>query len=151
MYKRHLSIHLHYVSQLNQECGRCIPVSYEYDYIVHISRLSRGYLYHSDWWQILSSQMALINQLRIVKCGSRMMTSSNGNIFSVTGPLFGEFTGHRRIPYTKASNSLMFHLICAWIDGWANNREDGDLRRHRAHYDVIVMWKCKTTDFFQTR
>ena len=23
------------------------------------------------------------------------MTSSNGNIFRVTGPLYGEFTGHR--------------------------------------------------------
>ena len=29
-----------------------------------------------------------------------MMTSSNGNIFRVTGPLCGEFTGHRRIPRT---------------------------------------------------
>ena len=28
---------------------------------------------------------------------SPMMTSSNGNIFRVTGPLCGEFTGHRRI------------------------------------------------------
>ena len=30
-----------------------------------------------------------------------MMTSSNGNIFRVTGPLCGEFTGHRWIPLTK--------------------------------------------------
>ena len=35
--------------------------------------------------------------------------------------------------------ALMFPLICAWINGWANNREAGDLRRHRAHYDVTVM------------
>ena len=35
--------------------------------------------------------------------------------------------------------ALMFSLICAWINGWVNNREAGDLRRHRAHYDVIVM------------
>ena len=35
--------------------------------------------------------------------------------------------------------SLMFYLICAWINGWLNNREAGELRRHRAHYDVIVM------------
>ena len=34
---------------------------------------------------------------------------------------------------------LMFSLICARINGWVNNREAGDLRRHRAHYDVIVM------------
>ena len=35
--------------------------------------------------------------------------------------------------------ALMFSLICDWINGWVNNREAGDLRRHRAHYDVIVM------------
>ena len=32
------------------------------------------------------------------------MTSSNGNIFRVTGPLCGEFTGHQWIPSTKASD-----------------------------------------------
>ena len=37
--------------------------------------------------------------------------------------------------------ALMFSLTCAWINGWVNNRETGDLRRHRAHYDVIVMKK----------
>ena len=26
--------------------------------------------------------------------------------------------------------ALMFSLICAWINGWVNNREAGDLRRH---------------------
>ena len=36
--------------------------------------------------------------------------------------------------------ALMFSLICVWINGWVNNREDGDLRRYRAHYDVTVMF-----------
>ena len=35
--------------------------------------------------------------------------------------------------------ALMLTLICARINGWVNNREAGDLRRHRAHSDVIVM------------
>ena len=35
--------------------------------------------------------------------------------------------------------ALMFTLICVWINGWVNNREAGDFRRHLAHYDVIVM------------
>ena len=39
--------------------------------------------------------------------------------------------------------ALMFSLICAWINGWINNREAGDLRSHRAHYDVIVMRHIK--------
>ena len=33
--------------------------------------------------------------------------------------------------------ALMFSLICAWINGWVNNGETGDFRRHRTHYDVI--------------
>ena len=40
-----------------------------------------------------------------IKIVKPMMTSSNGNIFSVTGPLRGEFTGHRWIPRTKASDA----------------------------------------------
>ena len=35
--------------------------------------------------------------------------------------------------------ALMFSLICAWINGWVNNIEAGDLRRHRAHYDTKVL------------
>ena len=35
--------------------------------------------------------------------------------------------------------ALMFSFIFDWINGWVNNREAGDLRRHRAHYDSIVM------------
>ena len=48
------------------------------------------------------------------------MTSSNENIFRVTGPLCGEFTGYN----------------------WVNNRDAGDLRRHGTHYDVIVMGRA---------
>ena len=69
-----------------------------------------------------------------------MMTSSNGNIFRVTGPVWGI----HRSPVNSSHKgqwrgALMFSLICAWINGWVNNREAGDLRRHRAHYGVIVM------------
>ena len=38
--------------------------------------------------------------------------------------------------------ALMFSLNCVWINGWVNNREAGDLRRYRAHYDVIAMYHC---------
>ena len=70
-----------------------------------------------------------------------MMTSSNGNIFRVTGPLWGGFTGHRWIPHTKASDVELwfFSLICAWTNGWVNNQDAGELRCHHAHYDVSVV------------
>ena len=40
--------------------------------------------------------------------------------------------GHWRV-------ALMLSFICAWINCWVNNREAGDLRHHRSHYDVVVM------------
>ena len=35
--------------------------------------------------------------------------------------------------------ALIFSLICARINHWVYNGEAGDLRCHRAHYDVTVM------------
>ena len=55
-------------------------------------------------------------------------------ICAVNSPVPGEFTAQR--PVTR---SFDVSLIYARINGWVNNGETGDLRRHRAHYDVIVM------------
>ena len=35
--------------------------------------------------------------------------------------------------------ALIFSLIFAWTNGWANNRDAGDLKRHRTHYDITVI------------
>ena len=68
------------------------------------------------------------------------MMSSNGNIFRVTGPLCGEFTGHRWIPLTKASGAeLCFFLWFAsellWLSkqssGWWFETPSPSLWRHR--------------------
>ena len=50
-------------------------------------------------------------------------------------PFAGEFPAHEG----QWRGALMFSLILDWINNWVYNREAGDLRRHRAHYDVIVM------------
>ena len=70
-----------------------------------------------------------------------MMMSSNGNIFGVTGPLCGEFTGHLWIPLTEASGMELWCFLWSvpWINGWVNNRDAGALRHCRARFDVIVM------------
>ena len=74
------------------------------------------------------------------------MTSSNGNIFRVTGHLCGKFTA---IPVNshkgQRRGALMFSLICVWINDWVNNREAGDLRCYCAHYDVIVTYPHSMT------
>ena len=73
----------------------------------------------------------------IVVC---MMTSSNGNIFRVTGHLSGEFTGHRWIPWTKPVTRSFDIFLKVRLNKRLSNGEAGDLRHHRAHYDVIIIW-----------
>ena len=95
-----------------------------------------------DYFKGMKYLSGILQPILLVKCDKFMMTSSNGNIFRVTGHLCGVFTGLRWIPHTgQWCGALMFSLICAWINGWVNTREAGDLRRYHAHYDVRVMWK----------
>ena len=55
-------------------------------------------------------------------------------ICAVYSPVPGDFPAQR--PVTR---SFDVSLICTRINGWVNNGDAGDLRRHRAHYDVTVM------------
>ena len=73
---------------------------------------------HSSKWPTRSHEL-----LRFVE-NHCMMTSSNGNIFRVTGPLCGKFTGHWWIPRTKASDEEFWcHLWAApGINGGVKNR-----------------------------
>ena len=82
------------------------------------------------------------NQLRMkTSAYIYVMTSSNGNIFRVTGPLWGESTGHRWIPRTKASDVELWYYLWSAPEQTIeqNNRDAADLRHHRAHYDFTVM------------
>ena len=59
----------------------------------------------------------------------------------VTGLLCREFTGHRWIPCTKASDAQLWWFFYLRLNNnWANNGDAGDWRRYRSHYDVMVMW-----------
>ena len=94
--------------------------------------------YWGHWWTII--------QKSVVK-NHPMMMSLNGNLFRVTGPLCGEFTSPRWIPRTKASDAELWCFLWSapWINGWVNTREAGDLRFHRADYEVIVMHIAEIT------
>ena len=39
----------------------------------------------------------------------------------------------------QSRRALMFPLVFTWTNGCANNRDAGDLRRNRIHFDVTVM------------
>ena len=58
----------------------------------------------------LSLVQVMFNEL------DKRMTSSNGNIFRVTGPLCGEITGQRWIPLTKASDAELWCFL--WSAPW---------------------------------
>ena len=65
-----------------------------------------------------------------------MMTSSNRNIFRVTGPLWGEFTGHQRIPL-KASD---VELWC-FLDLHLNKRLSKQSRRRWFETPSLPLWR----------
>ena len=44
-------------------------------------------------------------------------------------PVTGEFPAQRPVTWSFDD----------FLNGWVNNREAGDLRRHHIHYDVTVM------------
>ena len=58
-------------------------------------------------------------------------------------PVTGKFPAQRPV---TLSFDIFFDLL--WITGWVNSREAGDLKRPRAHYDVIVMWLSLCLDLF---
>ena len=67
-----------------------------------------------------------------------MMTSSNGNIFRVTGLLCGEFTGPDEFP-AQSPVTRNFDVFFDLRLNKVNNRQAGDLRRHFGHYDVNLI------------
>ena len=102
-----------------------LRVKFQSDTIIWISNLAALVLHDKTCYRIFQ---------RI------MMTSSDGKKFRVTDPLCREFTGHRWIPRTKASDAELWCVLWSapWINGWVHSGEAGDLRRNRAHYDVIA-------------
>ena len=81
-----------------------------------------------------------VHNFTILATYCNIMTSSNGKnsallaLLSLYSPVTQE-TPHK----SQWRRALMFSLICAWTNGWANNRNAGDLRRHRAHHGVTVL------------
>ena len=90
------------------------------------------------WCRIADNMIQNMTQTELKhtsKCQLTMMTSSNENIFRVTCPLCGEFTGHRWIPAHKIQwcGALIFSLLCAlnkqsW--GWWFETPSRSLWRH---------------------
>ena len=103
-------------------------------YVLNIHMFSRERAYSSYWCTI--SILLMMTSSNEMKTFSRYWPFVRGIHRSpVNSPYKGQWRG-----------ALMFILICTWINGWVNNRETGDSRRHCAHYDVIVMFVYHITD-----
>ena len=94
----------------------------------------------SQWWRFHQNDDIFV---------SVAMTSSNGNIFCVTGPLCGEFTGDRWIPITKASVFVDFRLIKrlskqSW--GWWFETPSRSLWRHCNAHDYTNVSEAALKD-----
>ena len=77
-------------------------------------------------WQVVNQYIWWRHQMETF---SALLVLCAGN-----SPVTGEFPTQR--PVTR---SFAVSLIFVWINAWVNSREAGDLRRHCAHYNVIVM------------
>ena len=103
----------------------------------------------SQYWAWWRHQMGTFSALLALCVGNTPVTGEflrGIHRWRVNSPHKGQWRG-----------ALMFSLVCGWIDGWVNHREAGDLRRHRAQYDVLVLrydrkWKYVLSNkFSETR
>ena len=65
--------------------------------------------YLNQWWSVYWHTCVTRGFSELTRLS--MMTSSNGNIFRVTGHLCGKFTGPRWIPRTKASDAELWCFL----------------------------------------
>ena len=80
------------------------------------------------------------------------MTSCGGNIFRVIGPIYQYiyiYEKKHRIPLTKPRwrGALMLSLMCAWINGWTNSGNAGDLKCNDVHV-TSLQWVIPMKDAY---
>ena len=92
-----------------------------------VARWARFMCHHELWPTSVSHLFSFLNSssglaggkhyqkitILIWKLVLKIMTSSNGNIFRVTGHLCRKFTDHRWIPRTKASDAKLLYFL--WL------------------------------------
>ena len=102
---------------------------------------------HLTWWR---HQIETFSALLAICAGNSPVTGE----FPAQRPVmrsFGVFFDLRlnQQLIKQWSNAELWCLFCAWLSGWVNNGEAGDLRHHRAHYEVTVMKSnCCVLNFF---
>ena len=115
--KYHLHVIYHAVT-IYSRCYHSFAAASSLKYECHWKVFTKYFcMIHSAWWR---HKMDTFSALLAFVRGSHRSP--------VNSPHKGKWRG-----------ALVFSLICAWINGWVNSGEAGDLRGHCAHYDVTVM------------
>ena len=90
------------------------------------------------WWTVFRLSQTLY--LKTVEGASNIVWISSHTWWRHQMETFSAYCPFvRGIHKGQWRGALMFSVICVWINNWVNNREAGDLRRHRGHYDVNGM------------
>ena len=90
----------------------------------HVASLDHNQLNHSSFNRRKNKQLQVSTFIsRFTNLHEEsMMTSSNGNIFRITGPLCGEFTGPVEFPTQRpVTRSFDVYFDLRRINGWVNN------------------------------
>ena len=86
---------------------------------------------NSTGWKFFA-YIAIYRQNILHKQHSLMMTSSNGNLFRVTGPLWWDFTGHRWIPPQRPVTRSVHVFFDLKLNKWLN--------KHKRHWWFETPW-----------
>ena len=104
----------------------------------------------ASWQQ--KKHTALTTSILCQLCVVHTMTLSNVNISALLTFCAGNSpcvtVNYPHKSQWRGAFIYIYILSAPWITGWVNNREAGDLRRHRAHYDVIMMTREIRTYWF---
>ena len=115
--------------------------------------------YLNQWWSISLTHICTTWAQRVHSFGPTHHIQRHGSWTTLLNPLKANFSarmtssmetfsallaicaGNSPVTGDKGQlrGALMSSWTCAWINSWVNIGEAGDLRRHRTHYDVIVM------------
>ena len=125
------------------------------DKVLNLSRIKSAYLFIIStivWFQYFETRYAALFMFFIkspqAKQQNMVLVTENWSWWrhqmETFSALLAICAGNSPVPVNSPHKgqwrrALMFSLISACINGWVNNRKAGDLRRYRAHYDVIVM------------
>ena len=81
-----------------------------------------------------------------VKYNNCLMTSWHKHTFHITGPLWGELTGHRWVLLANGQywGALTLSMLLAWTSCWTNNCVVGDLTLMSRYCNVCTLAKTQT-------